>query len=101
MPKVCAQLARNFCLLFVQLGEKLHLSVSGLIYTITDVKDLHDWMVKHLSEHPLFERLTDEELKADPVVEMLYESTEEGQKVTRNEGEKWPAVFRRLPNPVL
>ncbi|CAD6197213.1 unnamed protein product [Caenorhabditis auriculariae] len=71
----------------------------GLIYTITDVKDLHDWMVKHLSEHPLFERLTDEELAADPVVEMLYESTEEGQKVTRNSGDKFPAVFRRRPDP--
>uniref|UniRef100_A0A8R1DQI0 tRNA (guanine-N(7)-)-methyltransferase n=1 Tax=Caenorhabditis japonica TaxID=281687 RepID=A0A8R1DQI0_CAEJA len=73
----------------------------GLIYTITDVKDLHDWMVLHLTDHPLFVRLTDEELKADPVVGMLYESTEEGQKVTRNDGEKWPAVFRRLPNPPL
>ena len=56
-------------------------------------------MAKHLSDHPLFERLTDEEMKADPVVELLYESTEEGQKVTRNQGSKWPAVFRRLPDP--
>lgn len=56
-------------------------------------------MVKHLSEHPLFERLNEEEMKADPVVELLFESTEEGQKVTRNAGKKWPAVFRRLPDP--
>ena len=34
----------------------------GLLYTITDVHDLHLWMVKHLDEHPLFERLTDQEL---------------------------------------
>jgi len=27
------------------------------MYTITDVKDLHDWMVVHISGHPLFERL--------------------------------------------
>ncbi|CAA91400.1 tRNA (guanine-N(7)-)-methyltransferase [Caenorhabditis elegans] len=73
----------------------------GIIYTITDVKDLHEWMVKHLSEHPLFERLTEEEMKKDPIVEMLFESTEEGQKVTRNDGGKWPAIFRRLPNPAL
>lgn len=72
---------------------------SGLIYTITDVEELHHWMVKHLSAHPLFERLTDEEMKEDPIVEMLYNSTEEGQKVTRNEGSKWPAVFRRLDDP--
>lgn len=37
------------------------LRVGGILYTITDVKDLHIWMVKHLDEHPLFERLTDEE----------------------------------------
>ena len=31
------------------------LRVGGLIYTITDVKDLHEWMVVHLDEHPLFQ----------------------------------------------
>lgn len=34
----------------------------GLIYTITDVRDLHDWMVKHFDEHPLYHRLTEEEM---------------------------------------
>ncbi len=34
----------------------------GLIYTITDVKDLHEWIVKHMDEHPLYERIGDEEL---------------------------------------
>ena len=34
----------------------------GLLYTVTDVLDLHEWMVKHCDEHPLFVRLTDEEL---------------------------------------
>jgi hypothetical protein len=29
----------------------------------------------------------------------LFESTEEGQKVTRAKGEKWCAVFRRVPDP--
>lgn len=75
------------------------LKVGGFIYTITDVEELHTWMVKHLNEHPLFERLNEEEMKNDPVVELLYDSTEEGQKVTRNAGSKWPAVFRRLPDP--
>ncbi|CAI4231001.1 unnamed protein product [Auanema sp. JU1783] len=71
----------------------------GLLYTMTDVEELHNWMVEHLTEHPLFERLTKEEEAADPVVPMLYESTEEGQKVTRNEGDKFPAVFRRISDP--
>lgn len=71
----------------------------GLIYTITDVHDLHLWMVSHLEAHPLFERLSEVELAADPVVEKLFESTEEGQKVSRIQGEKWCAVFRRVPDP--
>lgn len=33
-----------------------------MIYTITDVEDLHQWIVKHLDMHPLFERIIDEEL---------------------------------------
>lgn len=57
---------------------------------------LHEWMVKHLEEHPLFERIVGEELDVDPVVAKLFESTEEGQKVTRNQGDKFLAVFRRV-----
>ncbi|XP_064479544.1 tRNA (guanine-N(7)-)-methyltransferase-like [Ornithodoros turicata] len=75
------------------------LRVEGLVYTITDVKDLHEWMVQHLSEHPLFERVPDENLKGDIVVEKLEDSTEEGKKVTRNKGQKFLAVFRRVEDP--
>ncbi|PIO59869.1 tRNA (guanine-N(7)-)-methyltransferase [Teladorsagia circumcincta] len=71
----------------------------GIVYTITDVKELHEWMVRHLSEHPLFERLPKEEEDRDPVVPLLFESTEEGQKVSRNDGEKYMAVFKRKPDP--
>ncbi|KAL1469320.1 hypothetical protein MTO96_005018 [Rhipicephalus appendiculatus] len=77
------------------------LRVQGLLYTITDVKELHDWMVSHLAEHPLFERVSEEDLKTDVVVEKLYESTEEGKKVTRNSGEKFLAVFRRIEDPYV
>ena len=35
------------------------------------------------------------------MVEKLYESTEEGKKVTRNKGDKFPAVFRRIEDPAL
>lgn len=34
----------------------------GLVYTMTDVEEVHTWMVKHFSEHPLFTRVPDEEL---------------------------------------
>lgn len=52
------------------------LRTGGLLYTVTDVKDLHDWMVKHLEEHPLFERIPDAELvfhlKDDHILIVLF-----------------------------
>jgi tRNA (guanine-N7-)-methyltransferase len=74
----------------------------GIIYTITDVKDLYDWMVKHLTEFSLFERIEEEELVRDgkgTVVEAVKTTTEEGRKVERNKGEKWFAAFQRLEKP--
>ena len=74
----------------------------GIIYTITDVKDLYDWMVKHLTEFPLFQRIEEEELVRDgkgKVVEAVKTATEEGRKVERNKGDKWFAAFQRLEKP--
>lgn len=34
----------------------------GLVYTITDVKDLHEWIVQHFVDHPLFEKVSDIDL---------------------------------------
>ena len=72
------------------------LAVGGRVYAVTDVKELHEWMSGHLSRHPLFEAVPEAEAAEDAVVAKLFESTEEGQKVTRNDGEKWCAVFRRV-----
>jgi len=33
---------------------------------------------------------------ADPVAVQIRESTEEGKKVSRNHGDKWEAIFRRV-----
>lgn len=71
----------------------------GIIYTITDVKDLHEWMVKHLEEHPLFERLSTEWEAQDKCAQLVWNSTEEGQKVERNKGSKYIACFKRLATP--
>ena len=68
----------------------------GKIYTMTDVHELHLWMTEHLDKHPLFKRLEQSEMDEDPVVQKLYESTEEGQKVSRAQGEKWCSVFLRI-----
>lgn len=76
------------------------LAVGGKIYTVTDVKDLYDWEVQHLSEHPLFERVPDEENEKDPVVPLILTSTQESKKVERQKGDRYYAVFRRIENKV-
>ncbi|KAF2900657.1 hypothetical protein ILUMI_05536 [Ignelater luminosus] len=77
------------------------LAVGGMVYTVTDVKDLHDWMVQHFVEHPLFERVSESDADSDPITEKLYSSTEEGQKVSRNNGDKFLAIFRRIEDPFV
>lgn len=73
--------------------------LTGILYTVTDVRDLHDWMVSHLDSHPLFERIPEEELKDDPVIPHVVQRTEEGMKVERTGGSKYLAVYRRLADP--
>ncbi|XP_060765959.1 tRNA (guanine-N(7)-)-methyltransferase isoform X1 [Neoarius graeffei] len=72
------------------------LQVGGLVYTMTDVEEVHVWMVKHFTEHPLFSRVSEEELKDDIIVGRLGTCTEEGKKVQRNGGKNFLAVFRRV-----
>lgn len=67
-----------------------------MVYTVTDVKDLHEWMVQHLSAHPNFERLSLEEESSDILHDKLLNISEEAQKVERNKGEKFLAIFRRV-----
>lgn len=71
----------------------------GVVYTITDVKDLAEWMKAHLSAFPLFESVDTETLRAEgkgPILDAVWDSTEEGKKVERKKGEKWLACFRRI-----
>ncbi|KAF5202423.1 tRNA (guanine-N(7)-)-methyltransferase [Thalictrum thalictroides] len=72
------------------------LQVGGIIYTITDVEELGEWMKDCLEDHPLFEAISKEEFAADPVVKLLSSATEEGQKVARNDGQTFTAVYRRI-----
>jgi len=60
------------------------------------LQGLAEWMQAKLDTHPLFERISDEELEADPAAWLLAEGTEEGQKVARNSGQVWRAVYRRV-----
>ena len=73
------------------------LAPGGKLYVATDVYDLFIWMKDHLSAHPLFERVPEEELSSDPVVPCVLYKTEEGLKVEREGREKFIAVFIRKP----
>jgi len=53
----CAIISQNFLAIYAYL-----LKVGGILYTISDVYDLHVWMATHCATHPLFERIPDEEL---------------------------------------
>ena len=71
----------------------------GIVYTITDVEDLHNWMVEHFVAHPSFERIGEKEQEEDVCVQVMRTETEEGKKVERNGGHKFVACFRRLEDP--
>ncbi|KAI2628803.1 putative methyltransferase [Hypoxylon sp. NC1633] len=75
------------------------LKPGGIVYTITDVEDLHQWMVQHFDAHPSFERVPEEEEDNDVFVAYMSTETEEGKKVERNKGPKFIALFRRLEDP--
>lgn len=93
----------------------------GLLYTITDVPDLHTWMTSHLAPFPLFKRLTEDEInnlgwdesgegvegygqtggelgraRERAVMEAVKRRTEEGKKVERNKSGKQWSVWRRV-----
>lgn len=71
----------------------------GIVYTITDVESLHEWMVQHFDAHPSFQRVSPEEEEGDECVSIMSKETEEGKKVERNQGQKFVALFRRLEDP--
>lgn len=77
----------------------------GKVYTITDVQELHEWMVRHFvgveagDVKGLWERVGEEEVEDDEMVGVMMGETEEGKKVSRNGGGKFVAVFRRGRDP--
>ena len=65
----------------------------GMLYVATDVEELFQWMTKHLDAFPLFEKVENDEL-----ADLILNTTEEGKKVARNNGEKFIATYKRIPD---
>ena len=79
------------------------LRVGGLLYTVSDVEELEDWMGKCLDECPMFRRLTDDELTSiepehDKVVSVVINTSEDAQRTERKGLRKNFAVHIRV-NP--
>ena len=79
------------------------LRVGGLIYTVSDVEGLEQWMIQCLDDSPLFERLTDAEVDAhspnhSKVIQIVTSSSEDAQRTQRKGLNKNYAVHRRV-NP--
>lgn len=36
--------------------------MQAIVYTVTDVEDLHKWIVQHFQDHPLFEEVAEQDL---------------------------------------
>ena len=82
-------------------------NAAGLLYAITDVKELHEWHVQVCQAHPLFESVLMSESSSssggenknnveedrDPCIYAMKYLTEEGQKVDRNGGTKYYIIY--------
>lgn len=80
---------------FIYFNDYLLIECLGVIYTVTDVLQYHEWVLECFAATKLFEKITDEELKQDPIFPHIFGISEEGQKVTRNSGDKYHAIYRR------
>ncbi|KRX43496.1 tRNA (guanine-N(7)-)-methyltransferase [Trichinella murrelli] len=72
------------------------LSIKGIIYLATDVKEYMDWARSHFESFPLFEEMPPERL-----VVIFSHYTEEARKVERSGGEKFFAAFERIQDPYM
>ena len=71
----------------------------GKFYLVTDVLDYFNYAVPIITDHPLFQRIPDEDVASDPILELAKTSTEESHKVDSNNGSKYAAVFLRITPP--
>lgn len=77
------------------------LRVGGLIYTVSDVAELEEWMVKCLDECPMFRRMSAEELEAyapghAKIMSIVTDSSEDAQRTARKGFTKNFAVHMRI-----
>lgn len=81
------------------------LRIGGLLYTVSDVEGLEEWMVKCLDECPLFRRLSEEEIEhVSPnhniILKTVIDASEDAQRTARKGLKKNYAVHVRIKDPL-
>jgi tRNA (guanine-N7-)-methyltransferase len=71
------------------------LKYSGRIYTITDVKELHEWHTQTLDSSPHFKRIEDSLLTDDMFIGFMR-NTDEAKKVAKKKGDMFFAVYEKI-----
>lgn len=72
----------------------------GFLYTVTDVEDLHRWHERQIDPHPLFRRVSDEELQSDPFFPVARHASEDAQKIVKSKSlTSFYAVYQRISSP--
>eukprot|EP01053_Blabericola_migrator_P001303 Blabericola_migrator_1__1302@NODE_1339_length_4765_cov_230_811622_g898_i0_p3_GENE_NODE_1339_length_4765_cov_230_811622_g898_i0NODE_1339_length_4765_cov_230_811622_g898_i0_p3_ORF_typecomplete_len284_score36_93Methyltransf_4/PF02390_17/4_7e51Methyltransf_31/PF13847_6/0_00014MTS/PF05175_14/0_00099Methyltransf_23/PF13489_6/0_018Methyltransf_25/PF13649_6/0_0032DOT1/PF08123_13/0_013MetW/PF07021_12/0_046Methyltransf_12/PF08242_12/0_043Methyltransf_32/PF13679_6/0_05Methyltransf_32/PF13679_6/7_6e03Methyl len=72
-----------------------HMKPDGLLYFVSDVEDLYQWMKDCCDRHPLFEQVTDPKiLGADFAYNAMHSCTDEGQKKIREGCKIQGAMYR-------
>jgi tRNA (guanine-N7-)-methyltransferase len=71
------------------------LKENGILYSITDVEDLHLWHLEAINAFPCFKRIDNEELEKDKYLEFM-KNTDEARKVMRNKGKTYYAAWIRV-----
>eukprot|EP00760_Papus_ankaliazontas_P004925 PhM_4_TR12275/c0_g1_i2/m.105537/K03439/trmB, METTL1; tRNA (guanine-N7-)-methyltransferase len=72
------------------------LAPGGRLYTVSDVADLEEWMVAQLDACPLFRRLPQSEVDADPLTDIVMNSSEDAVRTEKRGDKKNCAIHIRL-----
>ena len=72
----------------------------GVLYTITDVEELHVWIKDHCGKHPCFKAIkVEKDTSKDICIRLMRFETEESKKVDREGRKKYIAVYQRIQDP--
>jgi tRNA (guanine-N7-)-methyltransferase len=72
----------------------------GVIYNVTDVKDLFDWTVAIFDAHPLFEPVPEADIDSD-LAAVAEGASDEAQKVKKAGGEIYARHYRRVARKMI